>query len=217
MTTAQPSHLARSRGRASRTHLSALACMLVVVAGPPGCGVLPDDAGGTSSSGTSGGATTTSATASGAAASSVDPSTSSIGDASSSSGVSSADSGSSSATGGPVDCEARNPEFDCPPVDCADPPLPQTDPPIPYGGCGGNNVFDDDGCMRPWCRDDQDCSAGERCFWPPDCDPTLEIGPNGCYAPSPVSECYPNPPMPCLCLPRDCSHDGWCVPADQGC
>jgi hypothetical protein len=205
MTTSNENPASRMGSRVPRRRVRAPRCAITFVLGATGCGLPPDDATETTASATSGTTTPSSSSTTGPSTTSVDPGTSSMGGDCSSSG---ADGQSSSATGGPADCEARNPEFGCAPIDCDDPPIPNT-------ACGGNNIFDDDGCMRPWCEVEEDCGAGQRCFWPPDCDPTLEIGANGCYSPSPVSNCFPNPPMACLCLPLDCSIYGWCVPADE--
>lgn len=137
--------------------------------------------------------------------------------ASSSSSTSDARSDASSSTSGasslassgdaPIDCEARNSQFDCAPLDCAGPfPIWDT-------GCGGAFVFDDDGCMRPSCHDDEDCGASELCYRETDCDPSLDADGDGCYLTMAGGYCArKSDDSGCNCFPNLCSTVGWCIP-----
>lgn len=188
--------------------------LCLLFAGALGCGTRADDGAEVSSSGSSGASTVSTGASSDTTARPSTSSDTSAGSPESSSGPSGPETGDTSTSGGVVDCEARNHEFGCAPIDCAAPPIPM-DPLSPYAACGGINLFDDDGCMRPWCGFEEQCGPGLKCFWPPDCDPTLEVSPQGCYSPSPVSNCHPSSPLECLCAPLDCSHFGWCIPEEE--
>ena len=107
----------------------------------------------------------------------------------------------SSGTSGALDCEAQNPEFGCAAIDCSDPDDGRE--------CGAHHVFDDSGCMRPWCDDDDmadACAADEICFRPGDCEPAFPCEIMNCWTDEDVCVCVPVEP----CAPTY----GWCIPAD---
>ena len=136
----------------------------------------------------------------------------SSGDAQTSTGatIEPAESSSSSSSGGPqessgtsgvLDCEAQNPEFGCAAIDCSDPDDAYE--------CGAHHVFDDGGCMRAWCDDDDmsdACAADEICFRPGDCAPALPCELANCWTDEGLCVCEPIEP----CAPTY----GWCIPAD---
>lgn len=148
-----------------------------------GCPAAESISAGTESDSTSGGASTGSAGDSGASSSL------------------SGSHGESSDTSGLLDCEAQNPEFGCAPIDCSDPDDAHE--------CGAHHVFDDDGCMRPWCDDDDmadACAADEICFRPGDCEPDFPCEIQNCWTDEEVCVCDP--------VERCAPTYGWCIPAD---
>lgn len=120
-------------------------------------------------------------------------------------GSSSAAASDSGSTGATPSCADQNPDFECEPLDCADP--------IYQFECGGTNMFDDHGCLRPWCHEDSECAAGERCYSSiscggrPSCDTFAGCGMVGDECTCTFVGGCGDPPDP---NPR-----GWCIPAED--
>lgn len=72
------------------------------------------------------------------------------------------------------------------------------------GGCGGHAPFDENGCLRPRCSVDDDCSPGELCFSPLDYGECLTA----------MVTCQDDPATgECICEgPKTCDA-AYCVPA----
>jgi hypothetical protein len=62
----------------------------------------------------------------------------------------------------PIDCAARNESYECAPMDC--------DAPTNGHECG-SLWMDDDGCMRPFCKSNDDCPTETVCFKYGECEP----------------------------------------------
>ncbi|MBC8072510.1 MAG: hypothetical protein IAG13_29575 [Deltaproteobacteria bacterium] len=100
----------------------------------------------------------------------------------------------------PISCGQRNPEFGCAPIDCSDP--------LFIFECGGHHIIDDDGCMRPWCDDDNPCAEGTVCYYAAQCEPEAACEFATCWTSSSSQDCV------CMGF-EDCpTVMGWCIPPD---